>query len=171
MGPDRLRGRAWSQYPQFHSRVTISVPFLVLVPIADGEQLVCEDAGGGSAVLVSSGGLWTRVSETSMINRYSSTGVVNLTALADANVQIFIPTLTGNLSVNLMEANSYPKAFFKVLSPVNLGGKSFTVNGVSLSANQAVEFIFDGTSWRISVSSPGELGCAQELASRSQSAE
>ena len=143
-----------------------------LVPIADGEQLVCEDAGGGSAVLVSSGGLWTRVSEDLIINRYSSTGVVNLTALADANVQIFIPTLTGNLSVNLMEANSYPKAFFKVLSPVNLGGKSFTVNGVSLSANQAVEFIFDGTSWRKSrCVHRVDWDVLQELASRSQSAE
>jgi hypothetical protein len=115
------------------------------IPIGDGDEIICADAGGGPAVLVSAGGVWTRVREDSYLKRAISYGGVTLTPLVDANIQNFSAQLTGNVVISLSPNNAYQGAKFRIVSPYSLGIYSFVVNGFPLLQNQWIEFAYDAT--------------------------
>ena len=125
-------------------------------PLGDGDLILCSDLGGGAAVLEARGGVWTRINESSYIQRADSFGAIALNVLTDANVQHFGALLTGNIVVSLMSTNVYTGAYFKVISPPSLGGFSFVVNGFSLFGNQYTEFVWDGAIWR-------QIGASQTI--------
>ncbi len=83
--------------------------------------------------------------------RPETTGTVTLVYGTDACFNRWAggATLTGNLTVNLSTAIVPPDgASFLVQSPGNLGGFTFTVNGVSLEAAEIIEFVVLGGAWQ-----------------------
>jgi hypothetical protein len=119
-------------------------------PIGNGELILCSDCGGGIAVLEAVSGVWRRMNEESFFIRGDSFGNITFTVLANANIQMFQSTLTGNVAISLSSTRVYAGAYFRVIAPSSLGGFSFTIQGQSLTAGQYASFLWNGSVWQIS---------------------
>lgn len=79
----------------------------------------------------------------------TASGTVTISPYDGYRTYRYGTTLTGDLTVNFDSTSAKNGHVLKVIAPASLGGFTMTVNGVSITANQWIEWVFEtGTTWR-----------------------
>lgn len=123
--------------------------------LIDGRAFAAIASGFGSLTLVSNGfNKWTIIASRSAVaaSAYAynpgTIGNIVFNNTSDANVQKFLAALTGNVTVGYTLNGAVNGMSKRTISPPNLGGFTFKVQGRAMSVNQWIDHIFDGTAWQ-----------------------